>query len=191
MSFNAGEVTASLRIDRSEFQRGLSEAKSEGDKFSRSDFTAKLSVADRDAQARIAQFQAKMERLKATIERPVELSLQARKAYAELDKLNAQLADLSKKPRSAKVDADTIAAKAKIAELNVKLTEIERRDVEVKVKASADLLKTRAELDLLLLKMREVQAAADTFGRRFADSMNIGGRWGSLRSARCCSAFRL
>ena len=105
-----------------------------------------------------------MDRLNAIIAKP-SVSLQAQKAYNELDVLNAQLDKLGRMQPTAKVTADTAAAKARIAELNANLTELDRRDVEIKARASADLLRAQAELDRMNAKHSQLRSGADDAGR--------------------------
>jgi len=52
MAFDAGSIEATLDLDRTPFNRGLDEAKADGDKFARKSYTAtaKINVDDKEAQ---------------------------------------------------------------------------------------------------------------------------------------------
>jgi SLT domain-containing protein len=197
-TYDAGSISASLRLDRSDFTKGLDAAKADAEKFSGKDYTAKvkadntqankafadtqaradklgksapkvkIAVDDAQAAAQIAQTQARIQRLNNIIARP-QVSLEAQKAQAQIDALRAKLAELAGLDATPKVEADTAAAQAKLDDLTVKLDRLNTRDTEVRVKASADLLAAQAAL----AKLQQAEDGATESSGLLSGSMGL------------------
>jgi SLT domain-containing protein len=63
-AYSAGDIEASLRLDRSEFNRELRQAKRDAEDFSKQDYSAKINVDDAEAKAKIAALKQELQNLR-------------------------------------------------------------------------------------------------------------------------------
>jgi hypothetical protein len=125
MSFNAGDIEATLRASRDQFARDLDAARADADKWAAKPVTVKVTADTTAAKADIGKVAAK----------PVVV-----KVTADTTAAKADIGNVAAKDVTVKVSADTAAARAGIAAIGGKT---------VKVKVEADASRLAGLLDNL------------------------------------------
>lgn len=104
MAFNAGQILASLNLDRTPFQRNLRAAEADAAKVNGKTYTAKIDADIAAIQTRIQQVTAKLNDLQSQKRTPkIDADISA--AQARIAQLNVQLRALQDK--KIQIDADT------------------------------------------------------------------------------------
>lgn len=153
MGFDAGDIKATLRVDRSPFQQGLDAAIRDGRKFADAKYQAKLDADTTAIQAQIARVKARLEDLARQRTNPtIDADITA--ATAKVAQVQARLEELRAKTTTPKVDADIAAAEAQLARLRARLDELGARRANPTV--DADTTAAEAKLELLRLRLAEL-----------------------------------
>lgn len=167
-------ATIPLKADGTRASATIDEIRAKLDRLKADSPSPKVTVQIAEAEARAEQIQARMDRLNAVVARP-QVTPEMAKAYEELDALQAELERLNSERVTPTAQLKIDEAEAKVDELNAILDRLESRDVEIRVKASADLLAAQAQLDKLNLSMDEVAAKSDLVGKQAADAGSKAG----------------
>lgn len=146
MGFDAGSLTAHLKLDRSEFQQGLDEAKQEGRDFEAQEITVPVTADTEQFTKDIDDAEAQ----KTTLEEPADVPVTA--DTTEFDKAVADVTaakdDLSTVPADVPVGMDKAEFDAGVAEVEVAKEDLSAAPATIKVEvddapAVAEALVTR------------------------------------------------
>lgn len=105
-TFNAGAIEATLELDRTPFQQGISLARAQGQRFAAQKFTAKLDVDAGRLTAEIARLEALLTAL-GSQDPTVDVDADTAAAHAQISALQARLAVLENTETEHTVDVNT------------------------------------------------------------------------------------
>jgi SLT domain-containing protein len=150
-AYNAGSIEASLKLDRSDFNRELTQAKRDAEDFQKQKYSPKVSLDDTEAKTKIASLKQELQSLHnisvtAALSGFDSVTAQLQALRAEADALNAMRIHIS-------VDVDTAAATASLAALRL---------------AAQDDITIHADVDT-----RTAAASLAALRRAAADPLNI------------------
>lgn len=151
-SYNAGAIDASLRLDRSEFNRELTQAKRDAEEFQKKTYTPKVTFDDTEAKAKIAALKQELQNLHNIT---VQASLSGFDGAAtRLTALQAQADHLNGMVITIHADVDTRAAAASLAALRIAAADpiTLRADVDTRVAAASLAALRRAAADPITIR---------------------------------------
>lgn len=128
-SYNAGSIEANLRLDRSEFNRDLQQAKKDAEEFAKQKYTPKIELDDTEAKAKITALKEELRSLRdisvtASLSGYADLS-------AQLTSLQAQADHLNHTAITVRAQVDDTAALATLASLDAAITAMSARTLTI------------------------------------------------------------
>jgi SLT domain-containing protein len=128
-SYNAGSIEANLRLDRSEFNRELQQAKKDAEDFAKQKYTPRINLDDAEAKAKIAALKEELASLRNI---SVTASLSGYDSLAtQMTALQAQADALSATSITIRAQIDDSAAQATIAVLDAQIAALNTRTITI------------------------------------------------------------
>jgi SLT domain-containing protein len=128
-AYNAGSIEASLKLDRSDFNRELNQAKKDAEEFQKTKYSPKIDLDDTEAKAKLRALKDELASLRnisvtAALSGYDSLATQLTALQGQADRLNATSINI-------RAQIDDTAARATLALLDAEITAMNMRTITI------------------------------------------------------------
>lgn len=159
IAFNAGDIQATLTLDRSPFQRGLDEAKAEADRFEQGKYEAKLGADSTEAKRQITEARTEAERF-STIDAKAKIGVEAA-SLAEIDAARAKIDEFSTLDVKARIGIDSSDVAGEVERAKAQVRDFAAQSATLQVNADTSAARAQlAQLDRTAMAPKELKVTA-------------------------------